>query len=58
MRVDVQRSSGMGRWKWRAIRTHYWESNMKIKTNIRAGIGANRCGGIVVPRPRPLPVLA
>jgi hypothetical protein len=37
MIVDIQDSSGMGPVEWRAIRTRLGESNMKIKTNIRAG---------------------
>ena len=37
MIVDVQNSIGMGPVGWRAVRTLFWESAMKVKTNIRAG---------------------
>jgi hypothetical protein len=44
MIVDIRNSSGIGLVEWRALRTRFWETNMKIKTKIRAG--ARNCGPV------------
>lgn len=61
MNVDIRNSFGMVPVEWRAIPHAFYgeESLMKIKTNVRAGLGSRnsgRCGG-VGPIPLPHPVL-